>query len=630
MRVRARARKTDLMAEPTDTKYENRPLRWRWFGSPRTVAVLAASILVVGAIIYGVFIAYSVSLGEEFNKMSAEGMNDFTAAQKIESESSIGEIRNTVLTIRTLAESPDIDPEGEVFTDFLDSWNERSSFGVTYVSIATLEEGVDDSNRKESDREILRRLKAGESVVSDVRKSNRLDGYFYSIAEPVVKDNMVVGVLRSIVDAHTLIDTTQIKSSVTLLGSVLMKGDGTIIVDSEKSELYDGSNLYDVLRSQGYADAIVNKMQENVENDSDVATLAIGKRNGKTTFFTSVRLNENDWTIVNFTEENTIAEHSQVILHDTVVAGTVLVVISTIACIVVALVIGRFRRRALREADRYAVLAEFSDTVLFEYSYSDDVLELTPNARSVFSLDSLRREHYLERGIPLIDFHEEDVSLVGEILENPAPSGEARHAIVRARTLTGEYRWFSIKCRYLYEGQEPYAAVGKMVDITQQRALEEQLVRQSQIDGLTKALNKVTVEEKIAASLAAHDRGLLFMIDVDDFKQINDSNGHLVGDQVLAAIARALFDVFRCDDPVGRVGGDEFVAFARGADEADVVDAKRRALRDRTEFITKDLGVSVSLSIGVARYPHDGKTYQELFDAADRAMYRDKQERDGA
>ena len=627
MRVRARARKTDLMAEPTDTKYENRPLRWRWFGSPRTVAVLAASILVVGAIIYGVFIAYSVSLGEEFNKMSAEGMNDFTAAQKIES---IGEIRNTVLTIRTLAESPDIDPEGEVFTDFLDSWNERSSFGVTYVSIATLEEGVDDSNRKESDREILRRLKAGESVVSDVRKSNRLDGYFYSIAEPVVKDNMVVGVLRSIVDAHTLIDTTQIKSSVTLLGSVLMKGDGTIIVDSEKSELYDGSNLYDVLRSQGYADAIVNKMQENVENDSDVATLAIGKRNGKTTFFTSVRLNENDWTIVNFTEENTIAEHSQVILHDTVVAGTVLVVISTIACIVVALVIGRFRRRALREADRYAVLAEFSDTVLFEYSYSDDVLELTPNARSVFSLDSLRREHYLERGIPLIDFHEEDVSLVGEILENPAPSGEARHAIVRARTLTGEYRWFSIKCRYLYEGQEPYAAVGKMVDITQQRALEEQLVRQSQIDGLTKALNKVTVEEKIAASLAAHDSGLLFMIDVDDFKQINDSNGHLVGDQVLAAIARALFDVFRCDDPVGRVGGDEFVAFARGADEADVVDAKRRALRDRTEFITKDLGVSVSLSIGVARYPHDGTTYQELFDAADRAMYREKQERDGA
>ena len=368
----------------------------------------------------------------------------------------------------------------------------------------------------------------------------------------------------------------------------------------------------------------VDKMQENVENDSDVATLAIGKRNGKTTFFTSVRLNENDWTIVNFTEENTIAEHSQVILHDTVVAGTVLVVISTIACIVVALVIGRFRRRALREADRYAVLAEFSDTVLFEYSYSDDVLELTPNARSVFSLDSLRREHYLERGIPLIDFHEEDVSLVGEILENPAPSGEARHAIVRARTLTGEYRWFSIKCRYLYEGQEPYAAVGKMVDITQQRALEEQLVRQSQIDGLTKALNKVTVEEKIAASLAAHDSGLLFMIDVDDFKQINDSNGHLVGDQVLAAIARALFDVFRCDDPVGRVGGDEFVAFARGADEADVVDAKRRALRDRTEFITKDLGVSVSLSIGVARYPHDGTTYQELFDAADRAMYREK------
>lgn len=611
------------MGERGDSTTGKRQRR-RLFDSPRSVILFTAPILVVGLIIYGVFSAYSASLNSEFYKMSSEGMNDFTTAQKVEVESSMSEIRNTISTIRTLAESSDVDPEGEAFSKFLDTWNERGSYRVTYSSIASLEEGVDESSEHARDRETLRMLEAGQDVVSEVRKSNRLDGYFYSIAEPVTKDGEVVGVLRSVVDAHTLIETSQIKSQVILLGSVLMKGDGTIIIDSGESEAYDGLNLYDVLRDNGFSEPTVEEMRANVENEHDVATVSIGQRDGKMLFFTSVRLNVNDWTIVNFTEENTIAEHSQVILQDTVLAGAALIVVSTISCIVVALVIGRFRRRALREAERYAVLAEFSDTVLFEYSYADDVLELTPNARNVFALDSLRRERYLERDLKLVDFHEDDLAEIDQVLKHPSPPGETRESTVRVRVLTGEYRWFSITFRYLYEGSEPYAVVGKMVDVTQQRALEEQLTMRSQMDGLTKALNKVTAEERIAEALFQHDRGLLFVIDVDRFKQINDSCGHSMGDQALVAIAEALFDVFRRDDPVGRVGGDEFVTFAAGAEDADAIATKRTALRDRVASVSRDMGVPVTLSVGVARYPSDGTTYQELFDAADRAMYQEK------
>ena len=98
----------------------------------------------------------------------------------------------------------------------------------------------------------------------------------------------------------------------------------------------------------------------------------------------------------------------------------------------VALVIGRFRRRAA-EAERYAVLAEFSDTVLFEYSYADDVLELTPNARNVFALDSLRRERYLKRDLKLVDFHEDDLAEIDQVLKHPSPPGETRESTVRVR-----------------------------------------------------------------------------------------------------------------------------------------------------------------------------------------------------
>lgn len=613
------------MGELGDNTFGRRRARRRLFDSPRTIAVFGASILVAGLVVYGVFAAYSLSLSNEFYKMSSEGMNDFTTAQKVEVESSMSEIRNTISTIRTLAESSDIDPEGAVFTEFLESWNERGSYRVTYSSISSLEAGIDASS--EQDLETLGKIEAGDDVVSDVRKSNRLGGYFYSIAEPVKKNGEVVGVLRSVVNAHSLIETKQIKSQVALLGSVLMKGDGTIITDSDESELYDGLNLYDVLRDNGFSDSAVQEMRANVENDSDVATVPIGQRDGKMLFFTSVRLSVNDWTIVNITQENTIAEYSQVILRDTVIAGAALVAVSAVACIAVALVISRFRRRALREAERYAVLAEFSDTVLFEYSYVDDVLELTPNARNVFSLDGLRRERYLERNLTLVDFHEDDLAEIDEVLKNPSPPGETREATVRVRVLSGEHRWFSITFRYLYEGPEPYAVVGKMVDVTQQHDLEEQLTLRSQVDGLTKALNKVTAEEKIAEALARCERGLLFVIDVDRFKQINDRCGHSMGDRMLVAIARALFDVFRCDDPVGRVGGDEFVAFVPGIDDEDVVSAKREALRERVAAVSRDLGVPVTLSVGVARHPSEGLTYQELFDVADRAMYQDKRKR---
>ena len=288
--------------------------------------------------------------------------------------------------------------------------------------------------------------------------------------------------------------------------------------------------------------------------------------------------------------------------------------------------VGRIRKRARRSAERYEVLAEFFDTVLFEYSYPRDTLELTPNARGMFSLSSLSAEGYLAKGIPLIDFLEDDYKRVRMAFENPSPPNELRTITCRARVLSGEYRWFSFTCRYLYEGSQPYMAVGKIVDITKQRETEELLTRKSQMDGLTKTFNKMAFQEKMAALLPETGRGLLFVIDMDRFKQVNDEYGHSMGDRVLEEVARSLLDVFRHRDPVGRVGGDEFVAFLVGANDDAVIEAKREALSSLIAEASRSLGVPIALSVGVARYPQDGATYQELFDAADRAMYDEKNE----
>lgn len=527
--------------------------------SLRTVIGVIVSIIAVCLVMFAIFRVYSNELSDEFYDLASVSMDDYTAAQKVEVESFISEVSSVISTMCVLAESPDIDPSGSTFAAYLEEWNQQGSFQVTYTPIEELEQGV-ASNRNERDEETLRHLYAGETVVSDVRKSNRLNGYYFSIAKPVNRDGRVVGVLRSI------------------------------------------------------------------ENERDVATVMLGKQNGYMTFLTSIRLDVNDWTIVNFTQESSLVEHSESILRLTVYTAALLIVISAAACLAVALVVGRIRKRARRRAERYEVLAEFSDTVLFEYSYPRDTLELTPNARGMFSLSSLSAEGYLAKGIPLIDFLEDDYKRVRMAFENPAPPNELRTITCRARVLSGEYRWFSFTCRYLYEGSQPYMAVGKIVDITKQRETEELLTRKSQMDGLTKTFNKMAFQEKMAALLPETGRGLLFVIDMDRFKQVNDEYGHSMGDRVLEEVARSLLDVFRHRDPVGRVGGDEFVAFLVGANDDAVIEAKREALSSLIAEASRSLGVPIALSVGVARYPQDGATYQELFDAADRAVYDEKNE----
>lgn len=593
--------------------------------SLRPALAVIASLTVVVLVVYGIFHAYSNALSDEFYDLASDSMNDYTVAQKVEVESFISEVSSTISTMRVLAESPDVDLTGSTFTSYLEKWNEQGSFQISYAPIEQLEEGV-EGDPNERDADTLRRLKAGETVVSDVRKSSRLDGYYFSIAEPVDRDGRVVGVLRSIVKAEKLLETSQLSSQVMLLGTLLIKEDGTIVSVSSRYEEDEGRSLYDLLESRSIDPDQIADIRSTIENDRDVSTVAMGKRDGLMTFLTSIRLDVNDWTIVNFTQESALAERSESILRSTVYTAALLIAISAAACLVVALVVSRARRRARRSAERYAVLAEFSDTVLFEYSYPRDTLELTPNARGMFSLGSLCAEGYLGKGIPLIDFLEGDYQRVHLMFEKPAPPNELRTTTCRARVLSGEYRWFSFTCRYLYEGAQPYMAVGKIVDITKQRETEELLTRKSQIDGLTKTLNKVTFQEKMAALLPVTDKGLLFVIDMDRFKQINDEHGHSMGDRVLEGVAQSLLDVFRHRDPVGRIGGDEFVAFLAGADDAAVIQAKREALESLIAEASRSLGVPIAMSIGVARYPQDGATYQELFDAADRAMYDEKNE----
>ena len=163
------------------------------------------------------------------------------------------------------------------------------------------------------------------------------------------------------------------------------------------------------------------------------------------------------------------------------------------------------------------------------------------------------------------------------------------------------------------------------------RSLINPLRKKAYIDKLTGITNRAGFDKKISRLFetgTAERPGGLFLIDLDNFKALNDTLGHPVGDECLKRVGAVLKDVFRETDIVARLGGDEFVIYAPTLDEADVIMRKLDFLLKRIakSFTSEDgKSVTVTASIGVAT-SHDGKAYyQDMYAIADTALYQSKE-----
>lgn len=154
------------------------------------------------------------------------------------------------------------------------------------------------------------------------------------------------------------------------------------------------------------------------------------------------------------------------------------------------------------------------------------------------------------------------------------------------------------------------------------------LKKLSQTDTLTGLLNKKAFEEECANYLQtsqAQEGCALFILDMDDFKKINDNYGHPVGDALLGAVGGVLRTAFGASDYVGRIGGDEFAVMMKGPADRTVLAAKCAHLRERLDEITIEKAPRhVRLSIGAAHAHGQNINYAELFRIADDALYQAK------
>ena len=251
---------------------------------------------------------------------------------------------------------------------------------------------------------------------------------------------------------------------------------------------------------------------------------------------------------------------------------------------------------------------------------------------SVGWLEALGQGHSLEQVIGKTDFdffsHPHAVSAF-EDEQRIIDTGEPIVAKIERETFRDRPdRWVSTtKTPLLDERQRIIGTFGVSRDVTAQMLAQEALAHQALRDPLTGLANRVALLDRLSQALVALERGpgriVLLFIDLDDFKSINDTLGHEMGDRVLVEISRRLTRIARRGDTVARFGGDEFVLLcvARGDDDdlGLIADRAMRAVRAPIKHGTH--GLTVTGSLGAVMTSDPDADPGDLLQRADMAMY---------
>ncbi len=200
----------------------------------------------------------------------------------------------------------------------------------------------------------------------------------------------------------------------------------------------------------------------------------------------------------------------------------------------------------------------------------------------------------------------------------------------------GATRWWRLNGRPLTDTAGTFKGYrGSAVDISAQYAYETQVARQSQVDELTGLANRRKLNERLTAMLSAFRASqrscALMMIDLDRFKQVNDTMGHPAGDELLKQVAQRLSSIVKDHGEVGRLGGDEFQVLLPDMDDRGTLGelANRIVQSISQPYQINGRRAIIGTSVGIAIAPYDGVETDELTRAADMALYSAKETRGG-
>ena len=444
------------------------------------------------------------------------------------------------------------------------------------------------------------------------------------------EEKKVVGVITGTF-AYSILDSL---FSVDTFGgegySIISDKLGAILIGTKsKNRLCFADNWFDFFKdnkaiSISELSAIYSDIQSN---RTGIFNFSIRNEN-RIVVYTPVGVN--DWYVLSTVTADYILSQQKKISRITVsLIAVMLLVFAVITFFLVQLITQKMKIE--KDNSRYAITSENTQTLIFEYDFSTRAIEFTGSSDFLFgkNLQSVSPSEYslIEERI-----HESESGLFDELRSFFKSGGTNYNSEFRMKAVNGEYIWLRLAGTLIFDKDEktPIKFIGNLVNVNAQVIHELELKTQAETDGLSGLLNKTYMEKSVSKFLAENKQtafAAFFIIDLDNFKQVNDRLGHSFGDQAICDTANKLALVFSEKDFIGRIGGDEFCVFlclkTTTKNAREVVEQKANTLKSilAQEYSNGEITVRVTPSIGISLFPEQALSYRDLFKKADIALY---------
>ncbi len=337
----------------------------------------------------------------------------------------------------------------------------------------------------------------------------------------------------------------------------------------------------------------------------------------------------NNWMILTIHDESEVAARSGIYVKYAMNMMLQITLVLLVVFLYAYITQRRSSETAVLNEHCFRALAEQTNKAIIEWTFSLRKITSVSNFKEIFNREifTINRE---QDAISANAIHIEDKDVFIDSFKKITSGQNVAQARFRISDDKGMFHWCEFSGVVVNNRHgKPYKAIWSLENIDGQIKKEEALNKDAQTDNLTGIYNKKTSEYLISEALKLSkdtDLHALICLDLDNFKGINDTFGHLYGDDVLKEVTKKIKSVFRSSDILGRFGGDEFLFLIRDIPDKDFAKLKAETLNHKIKktYSVGDKDVTVSASIGIAFFPSDAKTYDELYRKADHASYLTK------